>query len=63
MEHGGHKNLRGSGHRSVIPYIHRRMRVVSLCVSCVSFACRGFKNPSSIDVYPDLLYLKVGQLQ
>jgi hypothetical protein len=23
-EHGGHKNLRGSGHRSIIPYVHGR---------------------------------------
>jgi hypothetical protein len=27
-EHGGHRDLRGSGHRSVIPYIHGRVLYV-----------------------------------
>jgi hypothetical protein len=26
------KDLRGLGHRSVIPYVHKRMRVVLQCV-------------------------------
>jgi hypothetical protein len=35
-EHGRHEDLRGSGHRSVIPYVHRRMRAdVLLCVVLV----------------------------
>jgi hypothetical protein len=29
-EHGEHQDLRGLGHRSVTPYVHRRMRVVLL---------------------------------
>jgi hypothetical protein len=29
-EHGGHKDLRGSGHQSIIPYIHGRTGVVLL---------------------------------
>jgi hypothetical protein len=29
-EHGEHQDLRGSGHQSVIPYVHGRMRVVLL---------------------------------
>jgi hypothetical protein len=33
-EHGGHQHLHGSGHRSVTPYDHGRMRVVLLCVCC-----------------------------
>jgi hypothetical protein len=35
-KHGGHEDLRGSGHRSVILYIHGRIRVVVLlCVVLV----------------------------
>jgi hypothetical protein len=35
-KHGGHEDLRGSDRRSVIPYVHRRMRVdVLLCVVLV----------------------------
>jgi hypothetical protein len=30
-EYGGHENLRGSGRRSVIPYVHGRMELYS-CV-------------------------------
>jgi hypothetical protein len=30
-EHGGHEDLRGSGHWSVIPYVHGRMGVVLQC--------------------------------
>jgi hypothetical protein len=30
-EHGGHEDLCGSDRRSVIPYVHRRMRVVLQC--------------------------------
>jgi hypothetical protein len=26
-EHGGHKDLCGSGRRSIIPYVHRRMEL------------------------------------
>jgi hypothetical protein len=26
-EYGGHEDLRGSGHRSVIPYVHGRMEL------------------------------------
>jgi hypothetical protein len=33
--HGGHKHLRGSGRRSVIPYVHGES-VVLLCVWCCS---------------------------
>jgi hypothetical protein len=29
-EHGGHKDLRGSDHQSVIPYVHRITRVILL---------------------------------
>jgi hypothetical protein len=29
--HGGHDDLRGSGRRSVIPYVHGKMRVVLQC--------------------------------
>jgi hypothetical protein len=30
-EHGGHEDLRGLGHRIIIPYIHGRMGVVLQC--------------------------------
>jgi hypothetical protein len=33
--HGSHEDLRGSGHRKVIPYVNGRMRVVVLL--CVLF--------------------------
>jgi hypothetical protein len=32
-EHGEHQDLHGSDHRSVIPYVHGRMRVVLLSVA------------------------------
>jgi hypothetical protein len=32
LKQDGHDGLRGSGHRSVIPYVHKRMGVVLLCV-------------------------------
>jgi hypothetical protein len=32
-EYGGHEDLRGSGRRSVIPYVHGRKGVVLLCLS------------------------------
>jgi hypothetical protein len=31
-EHGVHEDFRGSGRRSIIPYVHARMRVVLQCV-------------------------------
>jgi hypothetical protein len=31
-EHGGDEDLHGLNHRSVIPYIHERMRVILQCV-------------------------------
>jgi hypothetical protein len=29
--HDGHKDLRGSGHRSVIPYVHGRVCCIVVC--------------------------------
>jgi hypothetical protein len=34
-EHDGHEDLRGSGHQNIIPYVHKRMRVIVLL--CVLF--------------------------
>jgi hypothetical protein len=31
-EHGGDEDLHGLNYRSVIPYIHERMRVILQCV-------------------------------
>jgi hypothetical protein len=60
-EHGGHENLRGSGRRSVIPYVHRRMRVVLQCSvqmwTSLSIDLREYV------VYLGLLWLKAEQLQ
>jgi hypothetical protein len=33
---GGHEDLRGSGHRSVIPYIHRRTELYCTSLSFLS---------------------------
>jgi hypothetical protein len=30
-EHDGYEDLRGSGHRSIISYMHGRMRIVLQC--------------------------------
>jgi hypothetical protein len=30
-EHGGHEDLRGSGRRSVIPYVHGKMCCIVVC--------------------------------
>jgi hypothetical protein len=34
-EHGGHENLRGSGRRSVIPYVHGRVCCIDVRVCAV----------------------------
>jgi hypothetical protein len=31
-ERGGHKDLRGSSHRSVIPYVHEESCCIAVCV-------------------------------
>jgi hypothetical protein len=35
-EHGGHEDLRDSGHRSVIPYVRERTELYCLSLSCMS---------------------------
>jgi hypothetical protein len=30
-EHGGHEDLCGSGHQSIIPYVHERVCCIALC--------------------------------
>jgi hypothetical protein len=37
-EHSGHKDLRGSGRRSVIPYVHERMELYCSSLPCLSLA-------------------------
>jgi hypothetical protein len=39
-EHGGHQDLRGSGYRSVIPYIHGRIEMYCSSLSCLSLPFR-----------------------
>jgi hypothetical protein len=45
-ERGGHKDLRGSGHRSVILYIHRRTEWYCLSLPCLSLPFRPPTDPS-----------------
>jgi hypothetical protein len=41
-EYGGHQDLRGSDHQSIIPYVYGRMRVVLLkCWLFLSVALSG----------------------
>jgi hypothetical protein len=44
-ERGGHKDLRGSGHRSVIPYVHGRNEVYcsSMACLCEPESCLSFR--------------------
>jgi hypothetical protein len=35
-EHGGHKDLHGSGRRSVIPYVHGRTELYYSSMPCLS---------------------------
>jgi hypothetical protein len=35
-EHGGHKDLCGSGHRSIIPYVHEITELYCLSMPCMS---------------------------
>jgi hypothetical protein len=34
-ERGGHENLRGSGHQSIIPYVHGRTGLYCSSLSCL----------------------------
>jgi hypothetical protein len=38
VERGGHEDLRGSGRRSVIPYINGRTELYCLSLSCLSLS-------------------------
>jgi hypothetical protein len=41
-KHGGHEDLRGSGRRNVIPYIHGRVCCIAVCaraVQAMSLTC------------------------
>jgi hypothetical protein len=45
-EHGGHEDLRSSGHRSVIPYVHRRTELYCSSLPCLSLPiCPPFSHP------------------
>jgi hypothetical protein len=35
-KHGGHKDLHGSDRQSVIPYVHRRMKLYCSSLPCLS---------------------------
>jgi hypothetical protein len=39
-ERGGHKDLRGSGRRSVIPYVHGRTKLYCSSLPCLSLFSR-----------------------
>jgi hypothetical protein len=51
-EHGGHEDLHGSGHRSVIPYVHGKTGVVLLKPAYLSLP---FCPPLRSDTCPSLL--------
>jgi hypothetical protein len=57
LELDKHKNLRGLGHRSVIPYVYRRCCII-VCVTLFNVEL----NLSSIGICPSLLQLKAKQL-
>jgi hypothetical protein len=39
-EHSGHEDLRGLGHRSVIPYVHRRTELNCSSLPCLKLPFR-----------------------
>jgi hypothetical protein len=59
-EHGGHEDLRGSGRRSVIPYVHGRTELycsslpslnLPICLTSMAGPLRGAGGISDIDHY------------
>jgi hypothetical protein len=44
-ERGGHQDLRGSGRRRVIPYVHRRTELYCTSLPCLSLF---FSNPCEV---------------
>jgi hypothetical protein len=58
-EHCGHQDLRGSDHRSVIPYVYGRTELYCSNLPCMSLSiCPPLRRGTCLS----LLYLKVGQL-
>jgi hypothetical protein len=51
-ERGGHEDLRGSGHRSVIPYAHGRIVLYCSSLPCLSLP---FCLPALTDLFFDPL--------
>jgi hypothetical protein len=39
-EHSGHKDLRGSDHQSVIPYVHERTELYCSSLTCLGLPFR-----------------------
>jgi hypothetical protein len=45
-ERGGHEDLRGSDHWSIIPYVHRRTKLYCSSLPCLSLPiCLPFSHP------------------
>jgi hypothetical protein len=57
-EHGGYEDLRGSGRRSVIPYVHRRIELYCSSLSCLSLSFR----PPSVKMYLPGPFIAQGQV-
>jgi hypothetical protein len=57
-EYGGHEDLRGSGHRSVIPYVNGRVCCIVVCVHCSSREL----NPSESNACPTFYSSRLRQL-
>jgi hypothetical protein len=58
-EHGGHENLYGLDHRSIIPYVHGRVCYIAVCV-CYS-SCE--LNLSESNACPTFYISRLRQLQ
>jgi hypothetical protein len=51
-ECGGHEDLRDSGRRSVIPYVHGRTELYCSSLPCLSLS---FSQPFGSGIHPSLL--------
>jgi hypothetical protein len=58
-EHSGHEDLRGSGRQSVVPYVHRRVCCIAVCVRCSSHELKL----SESNAYPAFYSSRLRQLQ
>jgi hypothetical protein len=73
-ERGGHKDLRGSGHRSVIPYVHRKTELYCSSLPCLSLSFLSaplkWRLPEpfiaqgrAVTMNPDVRHVALGQVK